>query len=249
MDSCHLECHFFFFWDIKFSLYLKLNVLFLLQVLCACTVAYVLSLSLALSLTAIASRHCHYTRQSFVPIQTTPCLTTETARRFHQPAITQRRGKPEASVSTKKAREPRNESQPSMQIKTAYSEQATVKPADIEARLGPAKNESDSPFTYKWNCSRYGSKMAALKSRSTPERLKTRGDTPDLVGLSSFVFSQILSRKLVLQHPFECSSTSLSSFTTGRIQSDFVLSNFSGGMKQNDWFRSRYTNASYICVA
>ena len=225
-------------------------MLFLLQVFCACTVAYVLSLSLALSLTAIASRQCRYTHESFVPIQTTPCLTTETARRFHQPAVTQRRGKPEASVSTKKAREPGNESQPSMQIKTAYGEQATVKPADIEARLGPAKNESDSPFTYKWNSTRYGSKMAALKSRSTPERLKARGDTPDLLGLSSLVFSQILSRKLLLQHPFECSSTSLRSFTTGQVQSDFVLSNFSGGMKKNDsGYRSCHTNASYIYVA
>lgn len=221
----------------------------ILKVLCACTVAYVLSLSLALSLTAIASRQCHYTRQSFVPIQTTPCLRTEAGNRFHRPAVTQRPGKPEASVSAKKAREPRNESQPSMQIKTAYSEQATVKPADIEARLGPAKNESNSPLTYKWNSSRYGSKMVALKSWNTPEQLKTRGDTPDLLGLSSLAFSQILSRKLVLPHPSECSSTSLSNFTTGRIQSDFVLSNFSGGMRKNDWYRSRHTNGSYICVA
>lgn len=224
-------------------------MLFLLQVVCACTAAYVLSLSLALSLTAIASRQCHYTHQTFVPIQTTPCLTIETASRFHWPAVTQRRGKPEAYVSAKKAREPRNGSQPSMQIKTAYSDKATVKPADIETRLGLAKNESDPPLTYKWNSSRYGSKGAALKSRRAPEQMKTREDMPDLLGLSSLVFSHIISRKLVLQHPSECSSTSLSSFTTGRIQRDFVFSNFSGGMRKNDWYRSRHTNGSYICVA
>ena len=224
-------------------------MLFLPQVLCACTVAYVLSLSLALSLTVIASRQCHCTHQSFVPIQTTPCLTTETASRFHRPAVTQRRGKPEVCLSAKKAREPRNESQLSMQIKTAYSEQAKVIPADIEARLGPAKNETDSPLTYKWNSSRYGSKMAALKFRNTPEQLKTRGDTPDLLRLSSLLFSQIISRKLVLQHPFECSSTSLSSFTTGQIQSGFVLSNSISGMRTNEWYKSRHTNGSYICVA
>ena len=224
-------------------------MLFLLQVVCACTVAYVLSLSLALSLTAIASRQCHYTHQSFVPIQTTPCLTTETANRFHQPAVTQRRGKPEASVSAKKAREPRNESLPSLQIEAAYSDKATVKPADTEARLGLAKNESDPPLTYKWNSSRNGSKMTALKSRSTPEQLKTLGDAPDILGLSPLVFSQTLSRKLVLQHPSECSSTSLSSFTTRQIQSDFVPSNFPSGMRKNYWYRSRHTNSSYICVA
>lgn len=209
--------------------------------------AYVLSLSLALSLTSIACHQCHHTHQSFAPIPTAPCLTTETACKFHRPAVTRRRGKDEASLSAKTAREPRNESRPSMQIKAAYTEQATVKPADIEARLGPEKNENDSFLTYKLKSSRYGSKMAVHESKSTPEQLKTVGDMPDHLGLSSLVFSQILSRKLALQHP--CPSTSLNSFTTGRIQSDFVLSNFSGGMKYNDWYRSRHTNGSYICVA
>ena len=213
-------------------------MLFVLKVLCACTVAYVVSLSLALSLTSIACYQCHHTHQSFVPVQTTPCLTTETACRFHRPAVTQRRGKTEAS----RAREPRNESRPSMQIKTAFTE-----PADVEARLGPEMKENDSSFTYKWNSLRYGTKMAVHKSRSTTEQQKTREDTPDLLGLSSLVFSQILSRKLVLQHP--CPSTSLNSFTTGRVQSDFVLSNLSSAMRNNDWYRSRHTNGSYICVA
>ena len=210
--------------------------------------AYVLSLSLGLSLTLIACHQCHQTHQSFAPVQTTPCLTTETACRFHWSAVTQRRGNDEASVSVnKRAREPLNESRPLMQIKTAYTEQATVKHADIEARLGPEKNESDSPLASKWNSTRYGSKMAVHKSRSTLEQQKTRGDVPDLLGPSSLVFSQILSRKLALKHP--CPSMSLNSFTTSRIQSDFVLSNLSSGMRENDWYKSRRSNSSYICVA
>ena len=209
--------------------------------------AYVLSLSLALSLTSIACHQCHHTHQSFAPVQTTPCLTTETACRFHRSAVTQRRGNDEASVSVKRARESLNESRPLMQTKTAYTEQVTVKPADIEARLGPEKNESDSPLTFKWNSSRYGSKMAVRKSRFTLEQQKTRGDMPDLLGPSSLVFSQILSRKLALKHP--CPSMSLNSFTTARIQSDFVLSNLSSGMRENDWYKSRRSNSSYICVA
>ena len=209
--------------------------------------AYVLSLSLALSLTSMACHQCHHANQSLAPVQTTPCLTTETACRFQRPAVTQRRGDDEASMSAKTAREPLKESRPLMEIKTAYTDQATVKPTDIAARLGPEKNESDSPVTFKWNSSRYGSKMAVHKSRSTLEQQKSRGDMHDLLGASSFVFSQILSRKLALQHP--CPSTSLNSFTTGRNQSDSVLSNLSSGMKENDWYRSRHTNRSYICVA
>lgn len=84
-------------------------MLIVLQVLCACTLAYVLSLSLALSLTSIARRQCHHTHQSIAPVQTASCLTTETACRFHRPAATHRRGKDEASVSAKRAREPRND--------------------------------------------------------------------------------------------------------------------------------------------
>lgn len=221
-------------------------MLIVLQVLCACTLAYVLSLSLALSLTSIASRQCHHTHQSFAPVQTASCLTTETACRFHRPAATHRRD--EASVSAKRVREPRDESRTSVQINTAFTEQEpTVQAVDIEARLGPEKNESDSSLTYKWKSFPYGSKMAVHKSRSTAEQLKTRGDTPGLLRVSSLVFSQILSRKLVLQHP--CPSTSsLNSFTTGRIQNDFVLSNFSRGMRDNDWYSS-HINGSYICVA
>lgn len=223
-------------------------MLIVLQVLCACTLAYVLSLSLALSLTSIARRQCHHTHQSIAPVQTASCLTTETACRFHRPAATHRRGKDEASVSAKRAREPRNESRTSVQINTAFTEQEpTVQTVDIEARLGPEKSESDSSLTYRWKSFPYGSKMAVHKSRSTAEQLKTRGDTPGLLRVSSLVFSQILSRKLVLRHP--CPSTSsLNSFTTGRIQNDFVLSNFSRGMRDNDWYRS-HINGSYICVA
>ena len=224
-------------------------MLIVLQVLCACTVAYVLSLSLALSLTSIACHQCHDIHQSFAPVQTASCLTTETACRFHRPAVTRRRGKDEAFVSAKRAREPRNESRQSMQINTAFTEhEPTVQPVDIEARLGPEKNENDSRFTYKWKSSHYGSKMAVHKPRSTPEQLKARGDTPGALALSSVVFSHILSRKLVLQHPCPSMSSS-NSFTTGRIQNDFVLSNFSVRVRNNDWYRSHHTNSSYICVA
>ena len=224
-------------------------MLIVLQVLCACTVAYLLSLSLALSLTSIACHQCHDIHQSVAPVQTASCLTTETACRFHRPAITHRRGKDEASVSVKRTREPRNESRLSIQINTAFSEQEpTVQPVDIEARLGPEKNENDSRFTYKWKSSHYGSKMAVHKPGSTPEQLKTLADSSGPLGLSSVVFSQILSRKLVLENP--CPSTSSSnSFTQDRIQNDFVLSNFSVGTRNNDWYRGRHTNGSYICVA
>jgi len=219
-------------------------VIITLQVLCACTVAYVLSLSLALSLTSIARHQCDHTHQSFAQVQPAPCLTTETACRFYQPAATHRRGKDVASGSVKRAGEPRNESRQSMQMKTALPEQeSTAQPGDIKARLGPKKNENDSYF----KSSHYGSKIAAPKSRSTSEQLKTRGDTLGPFGLSSVVLSQILSRKLALLHP--CPSTSsLNSFTTGRVQTDFILSNFSRRMINNDWYRS-HPNGSYICVA
>ena len=219
-------------------------VIIVLQVLCACTVAYVLSLSLALSLTSIASHQCDHTHQSFAQVQPAPCLTTETACRFYRPVATHRRGKDVASGSIKRAGEPRNESRQSMQMKTVFTEQeSTVQPVDIKARLGPEKNENDSYF----KSSHYESKIAATKSRSTSEQLKTRGDTPGAFGLSSVVLSQILSRKLALQHP--CPSTSpLNSLTTGGIQTDFILSNFSGRMINSDWYRS-HTNGSYICVA
>lgn len=118
-----------------------------------------------------------------------------------------------------------------------------MQPVDIKARLEPEKNENDSYF----KPSHYGSKIAAPKSRSTSEQLKTREDTPGPFGLSSVVLSQILLRKLALQHP--CPLTSpLNSFTTGWIKTDFILSNFSGRMINSDWYGS-HINGSYICVA
>ncbi|KAL9957603.1 hypothetical protein ACROYT_G034522 [Oculina patagonica] len=219
-----------------------------LKVLCACALTYVLSLSLALSLTSIASHHCQHTHQNFTPVQTPPCLTTETACRFHRPAVTHQRGKYEASVAAKRDRGTRNESRPSLQTRTALTEQEqALQPVDIEGRLVPEKNNSDSPLSCKWRPSPYRSKMAVHKSGNTIKQLKTRGDSSSLIALSSLVFSEILSRRLVFHHP--CPSTSvLNSFTTDRVQKDFVFSNFSHGMRNNDWYRG-HTNGSYICVA
>lgn len=207
-----------------------------------------LSLSLTLSLTSIASHHYQHTHQNFTPMQTPPCLTTETACRFHRPAVTHRRGKYEAFVTAQRDRRTRNESRSQVQISTAHTEQEqALQPLDIEGRLGPEKNNSDFPLTCKWRPSPCRSKMAVHKSESTTKQLKTRGDTPSLLGLSSLIFSEILSRRLVLQHP--CPPTSvLNSFTPGRVRNDFVFSNFSHGMRNNDWYRGR-TNGSYICVA
>ena len=217
------------------------------QVLCASTLAYVLSLSLALSLTSIASCHYQRTHQNFTPMQTPPCLTTETACRFHRPAVTHQRGKYEASVTAKRLRGPCNESQTQVQIRTARltEQEQALQAMDIKGRLGPEKSKSDSPLACEWRPAPYKSKKTAYKSLSSTEQLKTHGDTPSLLRLSSLMFAEILSRKLAFQHP--CPSTSSLDSFTGHVKNDFVFSNFSQGIRNTDWYRG-HANSSYICV-
>lgn len=217
-----------------------------LQVLCACALAYVLSLSLAMSVTTIAGRHFHHTHHNITPVQHTSCLTTETACRFYRPAVAHQRGKHETSVAAKRARGPRNESRAPM--KTAFAEQEQAEqPVNIEARLAPEKTKCDSSLSCKCKPLANGSKIAAHKSGPSTGHLKAHEDTPGLLRLSSLLFSEILSRRLVFQHP--CPSTSLlNHLMTDRVHNDLVFTNFSRGMKNNNWYRG-HTNAGYICVA
>ena len=207
------------------------------------------TLSMALSLASITSRHYQHSHQSFTPLHTPPCLTTETACRFHRPAVSHQRGKHEGSVTGKRDPGPQNVPQPSVRTRTAFTEQEqALQSVEIKGRLGLEKNRSDSPRTCKWRTSPCKSKMeAGYKSGNNADKLKTHGDPPALLGLSSLLFSQILSRNLVFQPP--CPSRSLlNSFTTGYIQNDFVLSNLSHGTRDSNWYRG-HTNSSYICVA
>lgn len=200
------------------------------------------SLSLALSVTSITNHYCHHSsdiHQNFTPsVQTPVCLTTQSACRFHHLAEMPMRGTEVALVVAKR-----------IQMRQNHSETLLQQVRNIKTQQGLLGNESSSPLSCNWKPSEFvlNSAVQDLRNKVQMKKLKTPKDTTEDLRLSSTLFTQILSQRLLLLNP--CTSVSvMDSFTSGHVQTNFVLSNASGAMGHSDWLRS-HANGSLICVA
>lgn len=220
---------------------LSLLRLEILKVFSACTLAYVFSLSLALSVTSFTSCHCHHsnnTSDNFTPpVQTPVCLTTESACRFHHPPEMPRRRTEVPLVVSKR-----------FQMQHNHSETPVQQAMTIKTQQGLQGNECCSPLSCNWKPLEFVLNNAVQDSRNkvNVNELKTRKDSAEDLRLSSTLFTQILSQKLVLHNP--CTSFRfMESYTSGLVQSNFV-SNVTGALGHSDWLRS-HAKSSFICVA
>lgn len=136
-----------------------------------------------------------------------------------------------------------------IQMRQNHSETLLQQVRNIKTQQGLLGNESSSPLSCNWKPSEFVLNSAVQDSRNKVQmkKLKTPKDTTEDLRLSSTLFTQILSQKLLLLNP--CTSVSLmDSFTPGHVQTNFVLSNASGAMGHSDWLKS-HANGSLICVA
>ena len=210
--------------------------------------AYILSISLALSVTMLASRHYHHVHQRFTPEHVTPCLTTDSACRFHRPGFVEVvsslwQRSHDTLMARKGGREIQNNSwilrQSRTSLKGYIHDSRAFHFEDNNPRLVPENTKTVSEPSFH---------SQAMSNRS---KLPKSGNVVEVMackftrGVSSCppcLPSQMSSRNLVLQQSL-LSTPSVNSLVTSLARNNFVFSNFSQGSRNNNH------RLSYICVA
>ena len=207
----------------------------------------------------LTSHHYHHSHQRFTTGHATPCLTTESACRFHRPAVIkipspQQQGSHGTLMAGKRDRGMQNKTRMLVQSRRALRgnvlEERAVQFEDIHARLAVEKAESVSHPSCYWKPITNGLKFTTPKSGNAVKlsEITTCKYTPGLSRTSSLLLSEISSRKLLFQQALLLSS-SVSSLVTSLVQNDFVFSNFSQGSTCRSNNHRLFANTSYICVA
>ena len=209
-----------------------LTVGFVVQVLCACTVAYVLSISLALSITILAN---HSFNERFFAEHAATCETADPMCRLNRPAVTakvssqldQSHG---ISLTGLTIQEMKNKSWMAAGVNTGLNKSAFVHKTSLLQSITSCRSPGKSKANFQSSCSLQSTlnslNFPVIKGGKVVERneILTCKCVP---GIQSCLQCEIPSGEYCpLQHTI-MSVSFLDSHGKSLGQSDFVFSNFS----------------------